>query len=405
MVDVIRAAASPYKPIIMIPGIDWSRDVSGAITNPVPRENVVYKTHPYNSNSQFQHQFIDTYDAGLPVFIGEFGNVPDAGMSMTDVNALLAIARQRNIGWAAWILDDLTGSTALVTNRSTVNPTSPYGVAVRNEMLTTPALPADNAPPTASIDDTSFQYTGNWQTATGPAKFQGADHYSDIVNSSYQVAFTGTRVTLYAATAPWHGNAVVSIDGGPEATVDFYSPARLDQALVYASPPLTAAAHVLTVRVAGTKNGSSTGTVVTADRADITTPPLLTINDNTIGAGPNQFQYTGAWSYATGNPSKYQGDDHFSNSAGSAARISLTGTRITLYGSKAPWHGIAAISIDGGATTMLDYYAATRQDNLALYTSPPLPVGPHTVTVTVTGARNTAAADTVVTIDRVDVSN
>jgi hypothetical protein len=147
LVDAIRAASSPYKPIVLVPGVDWSRDVGGAITDPVPRENVVYKTHPYNDQSRFQEQFIDAYDAGLPVFVGEFGYLPDGGMFMSDVNALLTVARQRNLGWAAWILDDGTGTTALVANRSTFDPTEPYGVAIRNEMLSTPPLPVDPGPP------------------------------------------------------------------------------------------------------------------------------------------------------------------------------------------------------------------------------------------------------------------
>jgi cellulase (glycosyl hydrolase family 5) len=293
MVDAIRTASSPYKPIVMVPGIDWSRDVSGAMTNPVSRENVVYKSHPYNSQSQFQHQFIDAYNAGLPVFIGEFGYLPDGGMFMTDVNALLAIARQRNLGWTAWILDDQTGSTALVTNRSTFDPTSPYGVAIKNEMMTTPPVPPDDRPPSTRINDTAFQYTGTWQTSSGTAKFQGDDHYSDVANNAYQVSFTGNQVKLYAATAAWHGNAAISIDGTPETTVDFYSPSRVDQALVYTSPVLAAAAHTVTVRVTGTKNTNSIGTVVTADRADIITSPPLTVNDNTTGTGANQFQYNG----------------------------------------------------------------------------------------------------------------
>jgi hypothetical protein len=145
MVDAIRTASSPYKPIIMVPGIDWSRDVSGAITNPVARENVIYKSHPYNNQSQFQHQFIDAHNAGLPVFIGEFGYWPDGDMFMSDVNALLTIVRQRNLGWTAWVFDDGAGSTALVTNRSTFDPTSPYGVAIKSEMTTTPPLPTDGS--------------------------------------------------------------------------------------------------------------------------------------------------------------------------------------------------------------------------------------------------------------------
>jgi len=269
MVDAIRTASSPYKPIIMVPGTDWSRDVSGAITSPVSRENVVYKSHPYNDQGQFQHQFIDAYDAGLPVFIGEFGYLPDGGMFMSDVNALLTVARQRHLGWTAWILDDGTGSTALVTNQSTFDPTSPYGVAIKNEMTTTPRLPTDQGPPQTSVNDAVFQYTGTWQVSSGSAKFLGDDHFSDVANNAYRVSFTGNQVKLYAAVAPWHGKAAVSVDGASETTVDFYSPSRVDQALVYTSPRLATGPHTVTVRVTGTKNTNSTGTVVPADRADV----------------------------------------------------------------------------------------------------------------------------------------
>lgn len=405
MVDAIRAASAPYKPIVMVPGSDWSRDLSGAITKPVARENVVYKTHPYNSQGDFQRLFLDAHDAGLPVFVGEFGYLPSGGMQMSDVTALLAVTRVRRIGWAAWILDDSTGNTALVTNGSTFEPTSPYGTTIKNEMATTPPLPTDEGPPQLSVNDTAFQYTGTWLTSSQPAKFLADDHYSDVTNSAYTVSFTGRQIKLYAATAPWHGKAAISVDGAAATTVDFYSPSRVDQALVYVSPPLAAGSHKATVRVTGTKNAGSTGTVVPADRADIVTPPPLTINDNAIGTGPNQFQYTGSWSYATGSPGKYQGDDHFSATTGATARITVTGTRIVLYGSKAPWHGIATLTIDGTVRATVDYYAAARQDNVALYTSPTLAAGSHTATLTVTGTKNPAATDVVVTLDRIVANN
>jgi len=47
MVDAIRPAAAPSEPLVMIPGTNWSRDLNGAITDPIKRPNVVYKTHPY----------------------------------------------------------------------------------------------------------------------------------------------------------------------------------------------------------------------------------------------------------------------------------------------------------------------------------------------------------------------
>jgi Transposase len=132
-------------------------------------------------------------------------------------------------------------------------------------------VPTDDDPPTTRINDAAFQYIGTWQTSSGAAKFQGGDHYSDVVNNAYHVSFTGNQVKLYAATAPWHGTAAISIDGTPETAVDFYSPFRVDQALVYTSPILATGAHMITVRVTRAKNTNSTGTVVTADRADVIT--------------------------------------------------------------------------------------------------------------------------------------
>jgi hypothetical protein len=45
--------------------------------------------------------------------------------------------------------------------------------------------------------------------------------------------------------------------------------------------------------------------------------------------------------------------------------------------------------------------AEPKFDHVTLYTSPPLSTGGHTVTLTVTGTKNPAATDAVVTIDRI----
>jgi len=69
--------------------------------------------------------------------------------------------------------------------------------------------------------------------------------------------------------ASHHGIGAVSIDGGPESDVDFYSATRLEQALVYSTPTLSNTTHTVKMRVTGRKNPASTDFVVTADRADI----------------------------------------------------------------------------------------------------------------------------------------
>jgi hypothetical protein len=139
MVDAIRAAAAPHKPIVMVPGTSWGRDVSGAITQPVPRDNIVYKTHQYNPASDFQRYFLNTHNAGKPVFIGEFGYVPEIGMNMPDVRALMDTARERGLGWAAWKFDH-EGGPNLVTDSTTFTPSSPYGEAVHAALSTNSAV-------------------------------------------------------------------------------------------------------------------------------------------------------------------------------------------------------------------------------------------------------------------------
>jgi hypothetical protein len=137
--------------------------------------------------------------------------------------------------------------------------------------------PGTTPPSVTSLNDASigtgvgqFSFNGSWLSATGTGKFQGQDHYANAAGSSYTVRFSGTKAKLYVATAPWHGKAGVSLDGGPETTIDLYSAAKVDQVPLYTTPTVSSGTHTLTVRDLGTKNASSTGTYVTADRVEVT---------------------------------------------------------------------------------------------------------------------------------------
>jgi hypothetical protein len=139
MVDAIRAAAAPQVPLIMVPGVSWGLDLSPAIRRPIRRPNVVYKTSAYVPASHFRRNFGRAHAAGLPVFVGEFGDAPALGMTMPDVVALLRHAREHGIGWAAWIFDSKGGPELLASRDGT--PTVPYGATVKEEMSTTPPVP------------------------------------------------------------------------------------------------------------------------------------------------------------------------------------------------------------------------------------------------------------------------
>lgn len=134
MVAAIRQAAAPNEPLIMVPGTDWSRDLNDAIADPVKGRGIVYSSHPYNAASEFQTLFGDAFDAGLPVFIGEFGPWTN-GMTDSDVMALLALTKQKGIGWAAWAFD--YAANALINQD--LQPTN-IGKIIKDEMLSTPPI-------------------------------------------------------------------------------------------------------------------------------------------------------------------------------------------------------------------------------------------------------------------------
>ncbi|MCP3137945.1 Ig-like domain-containing protein [Pyxidicoccus xibeiensis] len=127
------------------------------------------------------------------------------------------------------------------------------------------------------------------------------------------------------------------------------------------------------------------------------------VNDAVVGTGLEQFEYTGTWQTGTGT-GKYQQDDHYASATGAAFSVRFSGTQARLYGSAASHHGIASVSIDGGAAVDVDFYASTRQDQKLLWTSPQLSAGPHTLTVTVSGRKNTASSGYVINADRVDLT-
>ena len=99
LISVIRAVHP--KSLIMVTGIAWGREINSYLDNPLPYENIVYRTNPYNKIGEFQAifgQIVYHY----PVFIGEFGADAYPPMSREAVSALLELADKLSLGWTAW---------------------------------------------------------------------------------------------------------------------------------------------------------------------------------------------------------------------------------------------------------------------------------------------------------------
>jgi galactosylceramidase len=129
---------------------------------------------------------------------------------------------------------------------------------------------------------------------------------------------------------------------------------------------------------------------------------LVSVNDRTTGSELYQFNYTGSWSSGS-QSGAMNGDNSWSSVAGNAFSVKFVGTQAHMYSAVAAGHGIFAVSIDGGAETLVDLYSPTRTDQKLVYSSPVLPSGEHTITVRVTGTRNSSATGAAVVADRMDI--
>ena len=121
------------------------------------------------------------------------------------------------------------------------------------------------------INDTEFTYYGSWNTSQGVDKFEQDDHYTSNSGAYYEVSFTGTQVEIYAPTDKHHGTATVSIDGEEIDQINFNSPARRNNQLIWSSSELTDANHIMRV----TANGDG---VIVADRIQVISDSLSTQN-------------------------------------------------------------------------------------------------------------------------------
>ncbi len=132
-------------------------------------------------------------------------------------------------------------------------------------------------------------------------------------------------------------------------------------------------------------------------------PAAGTVNDNAIGSGLDQFNYSGNWSYNNQQPGAYDNDDHVSSTTNDSLTFQFQGQQARYYASLAPDGGILAFSVDGGPETYVDTYAPAPSNNVFLFATQTLPQGTHTLTVRVTGLKNPASSGYNVPADRIDV--
>jgi hypothetical protein len=130
------------------------------------------------------------------------------------------------------------------------------------------------------------------------------------------------------------------------------------------------------------------------------------IQDTNQGTGTGQVQFSANWNLCTTTCSKAPDNSYrWTSTAGSTATVRFTGHQISLFGVKEPWSNIATVSIDGGATVDVDFYANPATSTVVqVYASPTLTEATHTLVLTMTSRRNpSSSGGSAITFDRAEV--
>jgi hypothetical protein len=116
-----------------------------------------------------------------------------------------------------------------------------------------------------TTQDTSTKVTyDTWKGAVSTSASGGTYRVSPKAGATSSLTFTGTSVDWITSTGPSASMASVTIDGVAKGTVDLYS-ATVKWQVAKTYSGLSSGTHTIVVTVLGTKNASSTGTLIVVD--------------------------------------------------------------------------------------------------------------------------------------------
>src|SRR5712692_6646903 len=169
---------------------------------------------------------------------------------------------------------------------------------------------------------------------------------------------------------------------------------KLDQANLGAE--VTAAPYSVYWNTTTASNGSHTLTAVARDAAgnqSTSAPVTVTVSnptaviryeetDPSVSFSPGWIRDTGWFAWSGGNAME-------SLTAGAQATFTFTGTAVTWIGMRGPDSGIARVSVDGVFVSQVDMFARSYEIHVPVFKARDLTNSNHTLTIEVTGLKNT----------------
>ena len=334
---------------------------------------------------------------GKPVMMSEWG-ANAASSSASDMSAGITLSQrilknEQQMHPASWVIwQALDGGPAGSTNLGTCNDV--WGLACGD-----------------------LSATSNQQVSY-PARYWVMGNYSKYVRPG-AIMIGNSDTSTFSAYNPG-SSTLTLVTTNPSASAESYSYdlSGFGSAGASATPYQTTAAEQLARLSAVPVSGGSFSTTLPAQSVTTFVIPNVSYagpgapmqtDDATSGSGLNQFNYSGSgWRHcsgsACGDPQDlYDGTTSWDGQAGDTVTFSFSGVQARLFGVLDTNEGIGGVSIDGGPTTEIDFYAHARAGDALVWQSPLLAAGTHTVKLTVTGTRNPQSTGNLIALDRAEV--
>ncbi len=252
--------------------------------------------------------------------------------------------------------------------------------------------------------DSRLTYAGPWVNSyTWSAS--GGSFYFLNAPGSVTVEFDGTYLAWVTKKSSVYGKAWVRLDGGVPELVDLYSSGTQWRSTVWSTGILESGRHTVCIAWSGMKSSAASAYNIGLDAFEIMGAPSP--SPQTPGM-PVRYQnsdpkltYEGAW-FARWWSTASGGTYYLLNSDGSV-KVDFHGTYLSWIAKKGAPYGMATVAVDGGEPVSVDLYNWTDVSQQNVYATGILPLGDHSVVISWTGVKNSAASGYNVDVDALDV--
>jgi hypothetical protein len=243
----------------------------------------------------------------------------------------------------------------------------------------------------------------SWTTVSSTSYSGGTLKYTNTPGGSVTIPFSGTYLALICKTSPSYGMAKVTVDGTSVTNVNLYSTATLYKQNVFNTGILPSGLHVVKLEWTGTPGATGGGTNVTVDGVDVAGSLTAATRFEQIDGHLVWAPSYSAWT--TGSLTSYSGGSlKYINSTGSVT-VNFTGVRLTLIVKRSTAYGYAKVTLDGTTVYNVNLYNASTLYKNAVWSTPFLTPGNHTVKIEWTGTKGSSSVSgsTNINLDAVDV--